>query len=141
MRHVLISFLSTFFVLFSAMSTGADDSVSKLEREPLTYQGWAAIKRKVLDPEAGDDEWVAMRGIEVSDVGTKLRLTGDGEDTPFTIELIVITYEKTNTTVLKLALYEEGKDKAVTYIWGEPGAQRLGMNLRWIQVGLTRLAT
>jgi len=41
-------------------------------------------------------------------------------------------------TVLKLALYEDGNDRAITYIWGEPGAGRLGMNLRWMQVGLTR---
>jgi len=107
------------------------------KRVPLSYSGWAVIKRQHLDPAAKDDEWLSMRGLSMTDDGQILKLMDGETPTPYSLELIVITYEKTNTTVVKLALYEEGKERAITYIWGEPGAGRLGMNLRWMQAGFT----
>ena len=37
-----------------------------------------------------------------------------------------------------LTLYDTETDKSVAYTWTDPGAQRIGMNLGWAQVGLTR---
>jgi len=79
-----------------------------------------------------------MHDIKMSDDGKRLRFMDGENETPYIIELIEIAYKKSNTTVLKLALYEDGKEPAFTYIWGESGAYRLGLNLGWIQVGLTR---
>jgi len=134
--------LSFSVVLFSCASYADEQSVNdqavQEARTPLSYNGWAVIKKNVLDADAPEDEWVSMRGIVMTDDGKKLRMMDGENPTPYELELIVITYENTNTTVLKLALYEDGKDKAITYIWGEPNALRLGMNLRWMQVGLTK---
>jgi hypothetical protein len=56
--------------------------------------------------------------------------------TPFTVELSQVVFEK-RIPVMKLAIYEEGKSKAIMYNWTNPEAERIGVNLRWIQVGLT----
>ncbi|MEN0050318.1 MAG: hypothetical protein AAF806_24855 [Bacteroidota bacterium] len=33
---------------------------------------------------------------------------------------------------MKLAIYEERKDKAVAYVWTNPDAKRIGINMRSI---------
>lgn len=121
-----------------ADSQASQADTDKLARATLDYTGWAVIKKQVLDSQAPDDEWISMRNLLITDDGKKLRLLDGDSATPYQLELIVITYQETNTTVLKLALYEDGKDKAITYIWGQPGAERLGMNLRWMQAGFTK---
>ncbi len=141
---MLRPFLVVFLFCCAGMLPGAyadENASAKMseveKRLPLTYSGWAVIKRQHLEPEADPDQWISIRDIKMTDEGQILKLMDGDKETPYSIELIVITYEETNTTVLKLALYEEGKERAITYIWGEPGAGRLGMNLRWMQVGLT----
>jgi len=142
MRPLFIAVSLLMFMLFSiyvkADRAESSAEAQALEREPIAYTGWAVLQRQHLDSSAKDDDWIYMKGIEIMDIGEKLRLMDGDKPTPYRVELIVITYEKSNTTVLKLALYEDGNDRAITYIWGEPGAGRLGMNLRWMQVGLTR---
>lgn len=145
MRSILIVFLLIFALLplgsstlAHADATDASKETQLEKRSALNYTGWAVIKRQHLEPDAKDDEWISMRDIKMTDDGQILTLMDGDKETPYSVELIVITYQETNTTVLKLALYEKGKEPAITYIWGEPGAQRLGMNLRWMQVGLTR---
>jgi len=32
-------------------------------------------------------------------------------------------------------LYEAGKEQAFAYTWTEPEGKKIGINLRWIQVG------
>lgn len=149
MSKILFSLRIVGFALIVALSVQisfADSKVAYEQQKPdqqanpaaLNYTGWAVLKKQILDPSAGDDEWVSMRNLKITDDGKKLRMMDGESNTPYELELIVITYEATNTTVLKLALYEDGKDKAITYIWGQPGAERLGMNLRWMQAGFTK---
>lgn len=142
MRHLFIIFSMFSFIAFSGCASAdksSDVSAENSEsRQVLNYKGWVALKRQKLDAGAKDDEWVSMRDVVFTDDGQKVRIMDGDKTTPYSLELIVITYEETNTTVLKLALYEEGKDKAISYIWGEPETVRLGMNLRWMQVGVTK---
>jgi len=141
-RTIVFLMLFATTCLASQLSYAAKQAASvelqQLQNEPLIYKGWAVIKKNVLEDNAPDKEWVSMRGIEISNDGKKVRILNGDKPTPYELELIVITYENTNTTVLKLALYEDGKDKSITYIWGQPDAERLGMNLRWMQAGFTK---
>ena len=116
------------------------DSAEATDRVPNKYTGWAVIKRNKLDPSAAEDDWIAMRDMQLDDAGAIIPIVDDGKPTGYSIQLIEITYQKTNTTVLKLGLIEDESGKTITYIWGEPAAGRLGMNLRWMQVGLTKAA-
>ncbi len=114
-----------------------NSAVSDEVSEALTYKGWILLKRHIVEPDADKEDWIQMRDIKMDDDGTILKIMNGETETPYSVELVQITHKPTNITVLKLAVYEEGKDLAVSYIWGEPGAKRLGLNLRWVQVGLT----
>ena len=37
--------------------------------------------------------------------------------------------------VLEFFVYEKGNDKALSYAWTAPDAERIGFNLRWMQAG------
>jgi len=111
----LIFLLLSSLVVDMSMAKVDDSLVPETVR---IYSGWAAIKKEVIDPSADVDEWLAFRELRIEDNGNKLRLRNSEMDTPYELELIVI-------------------NKAITYIWGEPGAHRLGMNLRWMQAGFT----
>jgi hypothetical protein len=49
-----------------------------------------------------------------------------------------LTYRDGSTPVLKLSLIEDAGDHAVAYAWANPEATSIGINLGWVQVGLTR---
>ena len=51
------------------------------------------------------------------------------------MELAQLTYQATQTPILKLAMLDK-EGYAFTYIWANPEADRLGINMRWMQVGL-----
>jgi CpeT/CpcT family (DUF1001) len=96
------------------------------------FKGWVAIRK-----EGTEDKYEFMGNLKLHDQGWKTRvLMPDGKPTPYTVELSQVIFEK-RIPVLKLAIYEDGKDKAVAYAWTNPEAERIGVNLRWIQVGLT----
>lgn len=134
-----ITLLATILIIiFSAASAFAGTASDvPAERAVLNYTGWAAIKRQHFDPDAAEDDWIYMKTLTILDNGGVVKILDEGKETGYALELIVITYERTNTTVLKLGLIEDKSGKTITYIWGEPGAGRLGMNLRWMQTGLT----
>ncbi len=138
MRFLIIFYVAFMALLMPTLAFSDNDAEAQDVRAALQYSGWLALKRQIIDPQAKEDEWLSMRDISMSDDGKKLRIKDGDKNTPYELELIVITYTQTDTTVLKLALYEDGKDKAITYIWSEPETKRIGMNLRWMQVGLTK---
>ena len=99
------------------------------------YTGWTALQI----PEAKEG-YEVQRSLRVHDKGGRIRLlTNDGKQTPYTLELAEVIYGN-GVSVLKLAVYEEGKSKSVAYTWATPGSERIGINLRWLETGFT-LAT
>ena len=57
-------------------------------------------------------------------------------ETGYSVELAQLTYQETKTPILKLAVLDK-EGHAFTYIWANPEAERLGINMRWMQLGLT----
>ncbi len=105
------------------------------------FTGWMGVKKQRWDPEAGDDDWVFMAKFGIHNEGEAVRLVDkDGTPTGYAVKLERLVYQNTRTPVLKLGLIDESTKKTITYIWSEPGSRRLGMNLRWFQVGLTAVA-
>ncbi|MEM8524825.1 MAG: chromophore lyase CpcT/CpeT [Bacteroidota bacterium] len=102
--------------------------LSKLKRCRF-FEGWMAVQK----PESED--YYFMRNINLHDQGQKVQLIDkDGSVTPYYIELSEVIYP-TGLEVMKLAIYEEGKDKAVAYVWTNPDAKRIGINMRSITAG------
>ena len=59
------------------------------------------------------------------------------ENTADTIFLSQFTYSGNNTEVLKFGVHVTGEQKTKYYIWGSPDAKRLGLNVGWMQTGVT----
>jgi CpeT/CpcT family (DUF1001) len=98
------------------------------------FKGWVAIRK-----DSTEDKYEFVGNLRLHDQGWRMRVVKpDGTVTPYTVELSQVIYEK-SVNVLKLAIYEEGKTKALSYTWANPEAERIGINLRWIQVGFTML--
>jgi CpeT/CpcT family (DUF1001) len=97
------------------------------------FKGWFAIRQ-----EGGKEEKYDFVGnLTLHDQGWRKRVVRpDGTPTPYTVELSQVIFEK-RVNVLKLAVYEEGTERAITYNWTNPEAERIGINLRYLQVGLT----
>ena len=100
------------------------------------FKGWISWRTEE-GKDGKEDKSVFIGNLKLHDQGWKQRVVlPDGTVTPFTVELSQVIFEK-RISVLKLAIYEEGKPKAMMYNWTNPEAERIGINLRWIQVGLT----
>jgi CpeT/CpcT family (DUF1001) len=104
------------------------------------FKGWIAIAKEGVDrANITDADYIFIPNLRLHDQGWKTRVVlPDGTVTPYTVELSQVVFQKT-IAVMKLAIYEEGKTKAITYNWTNPEAERIGINLRWIQVGLTEI--
>ena len=106
----------------------------KLKRS-RNFGCWAVVKAE------GSDEWVSpARGLVLHDQGGWAAITSGGDEPrSYRLELEQRTYAgERQVDVLKLAVYEEGKDESLAYTWTEPGSINIGMNLRWFQAGCSR---
>ena len=106
----------------------------KLQRSHA-YGCWAVVK------EVGSEDWSAVeRGLVLHDQGGRAVITTSGEvPKTYRLELEQRVYAgERQVAVLKLAVYEEGKEESVAYSWAEPTSNNIGMNLRWFQAGCTK---
>ena len=95
------------------------------------FDGWMAVQK----PDS--EEYYVMRAIRLHDQGQRVRLVDvDGTVTPYAVELSEVIY-RSGIEILKLAIYEDGKDRAVAYVWTNPEAERIGINMRSITAGFT----
>ncbi|MYC53487.1 MAG: hypothetical protein F4X47_14345 [Gammaproteobacteria bacterium] len=110
-------------------------------RRARHYNGWVALQRQRLDPSAVPDDYVFLRAVRWHDEGFVLPVLDGDRPTGYAIELARLTYQNTRTAVLKLGVVDLATGETLAYSWAEPGASRIGINLRWIQAGLTREAS
>jgi hypothetical protein len=110
--------------------SGRPDGVPyKLMRARL-FSCYAAMLK-----EGTTDKYDGMLNVPMHDQGKLVRFrTEDGRDTKYTFELSQLRYNQ-KVPVMKLALYEDGKEQAFTYSWAETTSAKIGVNLRWMQVG------
>jgi hypothetical protein len=111
---------------------GHKDKIPHKLKRCRFYKGWILLEKAGF---AG--EYHQMRNQLWHDQGKRVRLlTEDGKATKYEVELACVVYGK-DLEVLKLAIYEVGVSKAVMYSWASPGSKNIGVNLRWLQSGLT----
>ncbi len=117
---------------------GDPDGEHHENRKVRYFSGWAAIKRD--GPEAPPDsrDWIGMRDILMHNEGGRVRVVdGDGNPVGYTIELARLTYQNSQTPILKLGVIDDASGKTIAYAWNEPDGRRLGINLGWFQAGVT----
>ena len=89
-----------------------------------------------------DGEWTFRRGLEIYDqaawYGWKLRRKPP-QQVGIKMRNVRWPYGN-NRPSLVLYAYRPDEDRAVSYAWADPSAQRIGINLRWMQASCSLAA-
>jgi len=118
---------------------GNPDGIHHKNRKVRYFKGWGGVKKAGPTADKDDDQWHFVREIIIHNEGEIYPIvSSEGEASGYSIQLARLTEQGTGTQVLKLGLIEDASGYTVAYSWANPGAQRIGINLRWAQVGLTR---
>jgi len=86
-----------------------------------------------------DGDSTFKRGLSVHDQGGMVWIKTDEEDAQqvgIKMRNVRWPYGR-NRPSLVLYAHKPDQDKAVSYAWADPGAQRIGINLRWMQASCT----
>jgi len=67
-----------------------------------------------------------------------LIMTAANVPSGYSVRLARLTYQDTLVPTLTLKIIENATGKTLAYSWGASGAERIGINTRWAQSGLTR---
>lgn len=118
-----------------------DDRTTTLLRRARRFSCWVAILRGAVhgDSGAGLDDWDFRRGVSLHDQGGEAELVTD-ETPPRRIRLRLRDVDwPTGDRRPSLTLYvlAENSERPVSYAWTEGGADRVGINLRWVQASCT----
>ncbi len=110
-------------------------------RRARMFQCWVATLRgaKHGDSGAGLNDWQFQRELLIHDQGGELVIKTN-EPTPreFFLRLRAVEWPMgPNRPSLTLYVHEKGNDRALSYVWGEIDAERLGINVRWLQASCT----
>ena len=86
-----------------------------------------------------DGDWTFRRGLEIYDQGGMVWLTtNEAEPQQVGIKMRNVTWPSgSNRPSLVLYAHRPGEDRAVSYAWADPSAERIGLNLRWMQASCT----
>ena len=126
---------------FWVTSTRGENRIEARLRRARPFECWTAILRGASHGDSGEDmnDWDFRRGVKLHDQGGEAELITD-EDEPRRIRLKLRNVDwpyGTNRPSLTLYVMEGDSDRAVSYTWNEGGAERIGLNLRWLQASCT----
>jgi hypothetical protein len=121
--------------------TLADGRVTQLRRaRPVTC--WSAVRKETKTPE-GKDDWLFVKDVKLHDQGGRALIgQGAADVKQVVIRMRYVTWagSKNASNRPSLVLYvhtPDDPDHAVSYVWADPQAARLGVNLRWMQASCT----
>jgi hypothetical protein len=110
-------------------------------RKVRYFTGWAYLNRAGKEMKDGDKNFSFRKDLLLHNEGQVIPLLyEDGQPSPYLVELAQLTYQNTQQPILKLAILDAATRKSVSYVWANTDAWRIGLNLGWIQVGLTQKA-
>ena len=114
---------------------GHPTGVPHKNRKARRFECWMTAMQR-------DGEWTFRRGLEIYDQGGMVWLETEGE-APQQVGIkkrnVRWPYGN-NRPSLVLYAYRPDEDRAVSYAWADPSAQRIGINLRWMQASCTLAA-
>jgi hypothetical protein len=123
------------------VATYAGTGSTELRRaRPVTC--WASLKKDGLKSD-GKEDWTFDRDLKLHDQGGRV-LVGKGVAgvKPVILRMRNVSWSGSARSANRpsLVLYVHTPDdpeRAVSYVWSDPGAARLGVNLRWMQASCT----
>ncbi|MEL6691809.1 MAG: hypothetical protein AAFQ12_02090 [Pseudomonadota bacterium] len=118
-----------------------DSSIEARLRRARPFECWTAILRGASHGDSGEGmrDWDFRRGVKLHDQGGEAELVTD-EETPRRVRLRLRNVDwpyGINRPSLTLYIMEGDSDRAVSYAWNEGNAERIGINLRWLQASCT----
>lgn len=120
--------------------TFADGRVTELRMgRPLTC--WGAIRKDAPKPD-GSEDFAGKFGLKLHDQGGRVMFGGEPGVKAVVLRVRNVTWSDSarSSNRPSLVLYvhtPDNPDHAVSYVWSDPGASRLGVNLRWMQASCT----
>ncbi|MEO1187883.1 MAG: hypothetical protein AAFW60_02330 [Pseudomonadota bacterium] len=118
-----------------------DAQVEARLRRARSFECWTAILRGAShgDSSEGMRDWDFRRGVKLHDQGGEaVLMTDEAEPRKIRLRLRNVDWPYgTNRPSLTLYIMEGESDRAVSYAWNEGDADRIGINLRWIQASCT----
>lgn len=130
---------------------GNEAGIHHKNRKVQYYSGWAGVssagpamamdganwKRKIGGWVFGGDLDNFGRFV-LHDEGQVVPIADeDGGPSGYSVRLARLTYQGTTVPILTLKLIEDSTGKTLAYNWAEVGSDRIGLNVRWAQIGLT----
>jgi hypothetical protein len=110
---------------------GHQEKIPHKLKRVIWYKGWISYEK--------DDKSIFMKDLYFHDQGNLIRVVDkDGNKLPYQVQLGQLQHANGLETLV-LKLWEDGQDRAFAYAWGNPDQKNIGINLRWIQAGLTKL--
>jgi len=107
---------------------GHPNGVPHKNRKARRFECWMTAMQR-------DGEWTSRRGLEIYDQGGMVWLETE-EQPPEKVGIKMRNVRwpyGNNRPSLVLYAYRPDEDRAVSYAWADPAAQRIGINLRWMQ--------
>ena len=111
---------------------GHPTGVPHKNRKARRFECWMTAMQR-------DGEWTFRRGLEIYDQGGMVWLETE-EEAPQQVGIKMRNVRwpyGNNRPSLVLYAYRPDEDRAVSYAWADPSAQRIGINLRWMQASCT----
>lgn len=106
-------------------------------RRGRAFACWVSIRKAKPKPDGGED-WSFNR-VTLHDAGGRASAaTDDAPPRTATIRMRNVAWQSgPNRPSLVLYAHRDDPDRAEGYAWADPGARRVGINLRWMQASCT----
>ena len=121
------------------ITAAATNGVATELRRGTRFKCWLSVRRFAARPD-GTADWTFQPGLMLHDQGGRAAAGGSGAPGAV-IRLRQVIWPQPSTNKPSLVLYvhtPDEPDKAVSYVWADPGAQLIGINLRWVQGSCSR---
>lgn len=120
---------------------GNRTDTAQRSRKVRYFQGWVWFKVAGPGAAADDKNTSFTAKYLLHSEGQRMVVPlANGSPSPYQLELALLTYQNTSRPVLKFALLDRASGKTLTYVWTNPQATTIGMNLGWFQAGVTQKA-
>jgi hypothetical protein len=130
---------------------GNEAGVHHKNRKVQYYSGWAGVSSAGPAMAMDGANWTRKIGgwvfggnldnfgrFVIHDEGQVVPIADDdGGNSGYSVQLARLTYQGTTVPILTLKLIEDATAKTLAYSWAAVGSDRIGLNTRWAQIGLT----
>jgi len=130
---------------------GNQAGIHHKNRKVQYYSGWAGVSSAGPAMALEDGNWAEKNGdweftgdlenfgrFVIHNEGQIVPVPAkDGSPSGYSVQLAKLTYPNTTVPILTLKIREDASGKTLAYGWMDIGAERIGINTRWAQSGLT----